>query len=161
MRHCRILVIIFIGLLGTVAFTKYQSYSEINTRLEATISADKIRVGPNENVKLTFSVRNNGRESIEVPVPDPGTLSFNTVTDSANAQDYGDSGHTALAANYGRRDRWTSLDPGEFLSYSFSYKWRNPGTYKVYFLYFTRFKDKPFPTMRTPNFDITVKPNDG
>ncbi len=161
MCHCRILIIFFLGLLVTVTFAECQSYSEITNGLEVTIFADNTQVEPNENVKLTFSVRNNGQESIEVPVPDPGTLSFNTVTDSSNAQDYGSGGHIALAANYSRRDHWTTLDSGKSLSYSFSYKWNKPGIYTVYFLFSSRFKDKPFPTLRTPNLNIVVKSNDG
>ena len=157
MCHCRIFIIFFIGLLVTVTFAECQIYSEITNGLEATIVADNNQLRINENVKLTFYVRNNSQESIEVPVPDPGTLSFNTVTDSANAHDYGTGGHTALAANYSRLDRWTILDSGKTLSYSFSYKWNKPGIYKVYFLFYSRFKDKPFPTLRTPNLKITVK----
>ena len=119
-----------------------------------TVSATTVRTG--ETVSVTFVVSNGTQRVVSLPVPDTGTLSFNTVVTDANRDHLGVNGHTALAAIPGRRDFWREVAPGKSLAFTFFYAWKWSGANDVYLAYYSRFEDAPFKTMDTPRIRITV-----
>lgn len=128
----------------TLADSSTNFWSPSDAGLRCAIVVDKANIKTGELVTVMFIVNNNGNQSVSVPVPDNGTLAF-----------YNGNG-TALAAEPGRRDDWTTLHPGNSLIYTLSYEWTTPGTYQSYFEYYSRFDDKPFKKMTTPRQRITV-----
>ncbi len=129
---------------------------ESDSDLKCSISTDKSTASTNTAISFTFTVQNTGDATVDLPIPDTGTLSFNTVVTDENRDEVGAYGHTALAAELGCRYRWATLEPGKSLSYSFPFEWQTPGMRMVYFTYGSRFEDMPFETRQTPKLKITV-----
>jgi hypothetical protein len=131
-------------------------WSEVQSGLRCTILAGNTNVRTGQVVVLTFVVTNITEQPVRVPAPDPGTLSFDTVVTDKNRGSVVAGGHTALAANYGRPDKWTTLTPDSSLSFSFEHAWRDAGSQQVYFAYGSRSGNPPFKGMTTPKLNIMV-----
>lgn len=153
--------ILMIGAMATLTSSALAGdstslWSRIDTGLSCGIVVGATNVRTAETVSITFVVSNSTQQAVSVPVPDTGTLSFNTVVTDTNRDLVGFDGHMALAADPGRPDIWRDLASGKSLTYSFSFAWRQTGSYDVYFRYHTRFADHPFKPMETQRVRITV-----
>ena len=129
--------------------------------ISVSLRPSKTSAAVDEPIEFKFFVANESDQPTYVPVPDEGTLSFNTLVPDDKAGEYGVDGHTALAANPRRRDYWQKIGPGESLSFSFSYEWQKPGLYEVCCKYYSRFNDKPFNLIRTSTVKIEIRPKEG
>lgn len=133
--------------------------SALQLRSQTTVhlGSDRLVARTNEAILFTFTISNASKSAIQIPVPDAGTLSFNTVVTPDNSNYGGLGGHTGLGADYGRRDYWTNLPPHQSLSFTFRHGWNSLGTKDVYVVFSSRFKDPPFPPMKTSPLRILIE----
>ncbi len=119
-------------------------WTDSDSGLRVAIVVDKTSVTVGQEVTVMFIVNNHGEKPLSVPVPDNGTLAFFSGDD------------TALAAEPGRTDYWTTLAPGKSLIYTMSHAWQTLGSHDTHFAYYSRFDNKPFKRMVTPKLQVTV-----